>query len=198
MKNTDTTKEEETREVELSVNADKKDNQILEKDLGEARISFIDDESGDMNDILNMGPQKRKSVNKLLPRQGDKGTIQDEIKRVRRQSSYGRTFLERQEIKKKRRRASHKAFTKKDLLEIFKNKTSHGSRNVGGHPPHDKEAYDSIEAIDYSTPDTVQNTEFLKSQEHTDRKWRGFFVWSLYLNFLPPNHMSSLNLMIAK
>ena len=76
MKNTDTTKEEETREVELSVNADKKDNQILEKDLGEARISFIDDELGDMNDILNMGPQKRKSVNNLLPRQGDKGTIQ--------------------------------------------------------------------------------------------------------------------------
>jgi len=196
MINTNTTKEVETRgttavtttkEVELSVNAGKNDNQITENNVSEARISFDDGVLDDMEDILNMADNKKRSINKLLPgensSQEKKETIQQEIKRVRRQSSYGRTFLERQEVIKKRRRQSHKTITKKDLLTIFKTKNHHGSRNVGGHPPHDKEAYDSIEAIDYSTPDTVQNTEFLKAQDHKDRKWRGFFVWALYFAF---------------
>ena len=39
--------------------------------------------------------------------------------------------------------------------------------SIGGHPPHDKEAYDAIESVDYSTPDTVHETEFFENLKVT-------------------------------
>ena len=61
--------------------------------------------------------------------------------------------------------------------------TSHdqGSRNVGGHPPVNKSSYDEIESVDYSTPDTAEQAAYNKATSASHRKWRGCFMWFVYL-----------------
>ncbi len=176
--------------VEMGSRTGNDDNVPEQFNVDEARVLFEPDGDNNMDDIVNLPTLKKQSVNELLPKTNSSQELKDHrhktresIKTERRKSHYGRTFKQRQEILEKRRRASHKGVTKKDLLLSFTHKKAHGSRNVGGHPPHDKEAYDSIEAIDYSTPDTVQETDFLKSQDHDSRKWRGCFLWTLYFFF---------------
>ena len=173
------------KQVELTVDPEKDDGNILSRiDVEDTEGLFDDDDHDEgLSDICNISSLKIASVNEIVK----KREVKDHDKHVQlahQKTSFGRTFKERQQLKLKRKKTSKKLIlTKKQLFTNISQKTSHGSRNVGGHPPHDKEAYDAIESIDYSTPDTVHETEFLKSQSHTDRRWRGFFLWVLYGSF---------------
>ena len=173
------------KQVELTVDSEKDENILSRIDVEDTEGLFDDDDDHDegLSDICNISSLKIASVNEIVK----KREVKDHDKHVQlahQKSSFGRTFRERQQLKLKRKKTSKKLIlTKKQLFTNISQKTSHGSRNVGGHPPHDKEAYDAIESIDYSTPDTVHETEFLKSQSHTDRRWRGLFLWVLYGSF---------------
>ena len=154
------------KQVELTVDSEKDENILSRIDVEDTEGLFDDDDEEELSDICNMPSIKIASVNQIVKTR-DAKDHDKHVQLAHQKSSFGRTFKERQELKLRRKKTSKKIIlTQKQLFTNISQKTSHGSRNVGGHPPHDKEAYESIESIDYSTPDTVHETEFLKSQSH--------------------------------
>jgi chloride channel 7 len=55
-----------------------------------------------------------------------------------------------------------------------------GSRAVGGKRPHDKKAYESMESVDYLTPDTRREEHYFRTMTPTDRAYRSTTLWLLY------------------